>query len=305
MGFNGRQTSLMLLVPLIAAGCGAASAENSIDVLEVKVWSMPPDGSAIPAPRAVHVTADEELYVLDDAGRVLVFSLDGKLVRQWRMPESDVGNPEGLCLLADGRLAVADTHYHRVVFFDRKGNVVGMLGEKGEGPSQFIYPVAVTTDNSGNLYVGEYGGNDRVQKFDPEGRYLLEFGGFGTGPGEFQRPSGLVWHDGRVYVVDAFNNRIQVFSDEGRLLETAAETGSSAGLHYPYDIARSPSGDLFVVEYGAGRVSRFDLEGRLLGRYGSTGTGTGQFRTPWGIAAESDRLFVADTGNRRIVELKF
>ena len=65
------------------------------------------------------------------------------------------------------------------------------------------------------------------------------------------------------------------------------------------------AGELFVVEYGGNRVSHLSADGKLLGRFGSVGTGTNQFSTPWGIAVDSEgRVIVADTGNRRIVELK-
>lgn len=300
----------LLLFCLLSVGC----TEGGGEAWNVKrSWAMPADGVKIPAPRAVHATSAGELYILDDAGRVLVYDLDGQLLRQWRMPESEVGNPEGLCLLSDGRIAVADTHYHRVVFFDSEGKVLGMLGSLGKGPGQFIYPVAIVADDAGNFYVGEYGENDRVQKFSPEGKFLLQFGGFGTGPGEFQRPSGLVWHEERIYAVDAFNNRIQVFSDDGEFLGILGEKEESPGLHYPYDISQDAAGVLYVVEYAAGRVSRFDLEGRLIDRFGTTGTGSGQFKTPWGLTVgrasasspvAKPQVFVADTGNRRIVELE-
>jgi ABC-type multidrug transport system ATPase subunit len=292
----------LLLFCLLSAGCGSDAEEPTG---QFRHWPTPADGATIPAPRAMHVTDDDELYVLDDAGRVLVFDFDMNLKRQWRMPESSVGNPEGLCLLSDDRLVVADTHYHRLVFFDRNGKLLGMQGSHGEKPGQFIYPVAVVTDDAGNLYVGEYGGNDRVQKFSPEGDFLLAFGGFGTEPGEFQRPSGLVWCDHKIYVADAFNNRLQRFSDNGEFLGILGENQSSAGLHYPYDISQSPQGDLFVVEYGAGRVSQLDLEGNLIARFGTSGMGEGELKTPWGLAVAGDsRVFVADTGNRRIVERK-
>ena len=107
-------------------------------------------------------------------------------------------------------------------------------------------------------------------------------------------------------MVDAFNSRIQVFSDKGDFLEVLAEGDESAALQYPYDIAVNEAGELYVAEYGAGRVSKFDLKGRLLGRYGAIGSGEGQFSTPWGIAADKkSRVYVADTGNFRVVELKF
>ncbi len=106
----------------------------------------------------------------------------------------------------------------RVVFFDHDGKVVGMLGSQGTGPCQFRYPVCVTQDPHGNFYVGEYGGNDRVQKFTVDGKFLLQIGKAGSGPGQLQRASGVVWRDGKVYVADSFNNRIQVFTDTGKYL---------------------------------------------------------------------------------------
>ena len=244
--------------------------------------------------------------MLDNAARVLVFDEGGHLKRKWKMPEFTAGNPEGVCVFKDGRVVVADTHYHRVVFFDREGKVLSMLGSLGTGPGQFLYPVAITQDDAENFYVAEYGSNDRIQKFSKEGRFLRQFGSFGTGDGQFQRPSGIVWRKGKVYVADAINNRIQVFSDTGDFLKALIVDAASGPLHHPYGIALGTNDDLFVVEYGAGRVSRLDLTGKLLGRFGTAGRGEGQFSTPWGLAVTRDgSVIVADTGNHRIVELRF
>jgi ABC-type multidrug transport system ATPase subunit len=299
----------LFLLCLSVAGCTSAAGgagEAALVPSKILSWSMPADGVRIPTPRAVHVGLQQEIFVLDNAGRVLVYDAEGKLQRQWWMPDYSVGKPEKICQFRDGRLAVADTHYHRVVFFDSDGNVLALRGSLGREPGQFIYPVAVVEDDDENYYVCEYGSNDRVQKFDKEGNFLLQFGGFGTERGEFQRPSGIVWLAGKVYVVDAFNSRIQVFSDQGEFLEVLADGIESAALNNPYDIAADAKGDLFVVEYGGGRVSKFDTSGKLLGRCGSVGPGEGQFSTPWGLAVDrQSRVYIADTGNRRLVELRF
>ncbi len=296
----------LLLGCFVLAGCGHSIGEAQLVVHSIDSWAIPAEGVKIPAPRAVHVGLKQEIFVLDNAGRVLVYDRDGKLQRQWWMPDYAVGKPEKICQFRDGRLVVADTHYHRVVVFDEDGNVLARRGSLGREPGQFIYPVAVVEDDSENYYVCEYGSNDRVQKFNKEGRFLLQFGGFGTEKGEFQRPSGLVWCGGKVYVVDAFNSRIQVFSDDGAFLEILADGNDSAALQYPYDITMSETGDLFVVEYGAGRISKFDRSGKLLGRFGTIGTDEGQFSTPWGISVDrNSRVYVADTGNRRLVSVQF
>ena len=297
---------MLFLVMLGLSGCFDSSSPT-LSVKHASTWSMPPEGARVPAPRGMTVSPDKEYLVLDNVGRVLVFNENGELQKQWWMPEYDVGKAEGICVLKDGRIVVADTHYHRVVFFDHEGAVTGMFGQRGSEPGDFVYPVAITQDPEENLYICEYGQNDRVQKFRPDGTFLLQFGGPGIEPGRFQRPSGIVWYDHQLFVVDAFNNRIQVFTEDGKLVAILGESDRIAEVHYPYDITVDQNGDLFVVEYGAGRVSKFSRKGRLLGRYGTSGPGQSpaQFSTPWGLTLDHrGRLYVCDTGNRRIVELE-
>lgn len=298
------KTLLCLMLCLHLAGCGGPSGP-AIPIVAVHSWPVPPQGVLQPAARSLAMDNQGEVVALDTGGRVLVYAQDGSIARQWRMPDNKNGNPEGVTVLHDGRVVVGDTHYHRVVVFAPDGQSYKTFGTEGTGPGQFIYPVAVAHDAQENLYVAEYGSNDRIQKFTSDGRFLLAIGGFGTQPGQFQRPTGIVWHEGKLYVADAFNNRIQVFSDDGKFLKILGSADQPLSLELPYDLKMGPDGTFYAVEYGAGRVTRFDLDGRVLGRYGTTGTGLGQFSTPWGIAVDSQkRIYVADTGNRRVVELQ-
>lgn len=295
---------LCLLLCFHMAGCQRSDGGPAISVREVHLWTVPSEQSLQPAARSLTIGNQGEVIALDTAGRVLVYGPDGAIQRQWRMPDTKIGKPEGVVVLRDGRVVVCDTHYHRVVEFNADGGVARMFGSEGQGPGQFIYPVAIAKDAKENLYVAEYGSNDRVQKFTSEGQFLLTFGKFGTSPGEFQRPSGLVWRAGKIYAADAFNNRIQVFTDDGKFLKILDSPEQPIALRLPYDLKLGTDDRLYAVEYGAGRVTRLDLDGRLLGRYGTTGAGLGQFSTPWGLAVDAHNIYVADTGNRRVVALQ-
>ena len=51
-----------------------------------------------------------------------------------------------------------------------------------------------------------------LQVFSSAGVFIRTFGSKGTGPGEFDRPSGIcISPDGHVIVVDFGNDRVQVF----------------------------------------------------------------------------------------------
>lgn len=299
------QVLLGLLLALQVTGCGHSPSGQDIAVTDIHSWPVPPMDLLQPAARSLALDDRGEIVALDTGGRVLVYAPDGSIARQWDMPDSRIGKPEGVCVLHDGRVVVGDTHYHRVVVFTPDGKSYKTFGSEGTGPGQFIFPVAVTKDASENIYVAEYGSNDRVQKFTSDGKFLLAFGSFGTDPGQFQRPSGLAWRDGKIYEADAMNNRIQIFSDDGKFIKVMEDNGHAPALDLPYDLRFDPDGSLYVIEYGAGRLTRLDLDGRVLGRYGSTGASLGQFSTPWGMALDAQkRVYVADTGNRRVVELQ-
>jgi len=296
----------VLLAGLLAvSGCfGTAEGDVQLPIVKFDAWQMPNEEAKLPTPRGMFVAENGDLYVLDDAGRFLIYDRDHKLTRKTWMPEYSVGRAEGLWQMLDGRVAVADTHYNRVVLLNPDGSCERMFGTKGTGPGEFTFPETVVQDPQGRLYVCEYGGNDRIQRFSADGEFQIAFSSFGTDPGQLQRPTGLVWHDHKIYVCDAVNNRVQRFSEDGQF-EAVLADAQTAGLYYPYDMAISPSGELYVAEFGSGRVTKLSLEGKLLGRYGTAGRSIGQFWTPWGVAVAPDgRVFVADTGNRRLVELK-
>src|SRR5947208_2966005 len=83
----------------------------------------------------------------------------------------------------------------------------GCDGVQGTTPGRFGYPTDVVTDRAGNYYVSEYGENDRIQVFAPDGKtWLREWGGHGYAPGEFLRPRALAIDDqDRLYVADSCN----------------------------------------------------------------------------------------------------
>ena len=76
-------------------------------------------------------------------------------------------------------------------------------------------PWGITIDSSGNFYVSDWR-NDRIQKFDPDGKFLDNFGESGNGEGQFHRPSSVaVDSKGFMHVADWGNERVQVLDPDG------------------------------------------------------------------------------------------
>jgi iron(III) transport system ATP-binding protein len=289
---------------IFGPGCTSADTDPEFPISKFETWKVPASGRFLPAPRGLYSDADDNVFVLDDAGRVLVYDSAGQLIRQWEMPDFAAGKPEGIWELTDGRVAVADTHYHRVVIFHEDGAVDRTFGTQGNGPGQFVFPVSIAQDPKGFLYVGEYGDKQRVQKFTMDGEYVTQFGEHGAGDGQFQRPSGMAWHNEEIFVVDAFNNRIQVFSDDGKFLRVFRLPDKSAPLEYPYDLRVTGAGLVYVIENKTARLTVMRLDGQVVGRYGESGRGLHQFYQPWDLTVLTDgRILIADTGNHRLVEL--
>ena len=85
----------------------------------------------------------------------------------------------------------------------------------GSGDGEFLNPTDVELDSLGNILVVD-SFNERVQKFDKNGNFIMKFGKSGIGNGEFNTPFELaIDSSDNIFVVDNNNNRVQVFNSDG------------------------------------------------------------------------------------------
>ena len=88
----------------------------------------------------------------------------------------------------------------------------------------FSSPLDMVEDESGSLYILD-SGNQRIQVFGPDGKYLRTIGRKGQGPGEFASLNSIaVDRQGNLHVLDDAQKRIQVLTPQGEVLKTIPVT---------------------------------------------------------------------------------
>jgi DNA-binding beta-propeller fold protein YncE len=229
-------------------------------------WGQPPAGVKWAAVTAVEAAPDGTIYVVHRcfanscAGRVeapvLKYDPSGKLLKSWG--EGMFNFPHGATVDRDGNLWLTDARGeggkgHQVFKFSPDGKVLmtlGRAGVSGSGPDLFDQPTDVVVAPNGDIFVTDShrnGKNNRVVRFDRTGKYVKEWGGKGSGPGQISEPHTIAMDSrGRLFVGDRENNRIQIFDQDGRVLGEWRQFGRPSGIYITRDdtiyVADSESG---------------------------------------------------------------
>lgn len=72
----------------------------------------------------------------------------------------------------------------------------------------------------------------------------------------------------------------------------------------PQDVTVDPEGNIYVIDAAQDYLFKFSAAGDELQSFGGSGSGEKQFNQPQGVAYFNRTLYVADTGNNRIVRFK-
>ena len=278
-----------------------------------------------PGPEGIAVDRHGVVYVTDPwNGRVQVFTSDGRYLREWEHLAKPCGQfnapaaialcirgylnaPGGIAVDRNGSVFVVNQglssplHGFFVQKFTANEAFVRMWGTDGFGPGQFEAPAGAAVDQDGNLYVADRG-NNRVQKFSADGRFVTQWGSIGDG--NLRRPTGIALDAaGNLYVADTANRRVQKFDGTGRFVgKWGVPVGTKYGpgeaaFYFPSRIAVDRAGRLYVDDMGR-PTQIFTSDGKFVGKW----DGSGQHDIGRTFMIDHDDNFFVERG-RKVLRL--
>ena len=261
----GRLTAAAVAVSLVAWACSSPATGTAVPSISPTIAATPTTAAAPTAAATitpiVATPSPVALDALDLAWTGSGPTEPGACCQTW-WPAIDPKT---------GQIWVADSFANVYWIFDPDGTFKESWGKPGTGKGQFDFSAhrpnpqavgAIAFAPDGSFFVAD-NGNRRIQHFDPNRKYIGEWGAFGTDNGQFASPFGIATDGKTVYVADDDRGDVQAFTTDGTYLRTLGEIVTDAGIF----IAVDPAGDLY----------RSDGPARVISKYGPDGTPLGTF----------------------------
>ena len=268
--------------------------------------------------------------------KLFLFDANGKFVREWGQDVYGFNAAIGLRVDPQDNVWTIDAAANQVVKFNADGSVGLVLGRKpetipvrpnapppggtgvtpppgaGAKPagmgipgSGFNRPTDVAWDKAGNIYVADgIGTNNRVAKFDKDGKFITHWGSTGSEQGQFNGVKAIALDaQGNVYAADAGNKRIQVFDGDGKFLRAIGNVGTPIAMCMTRGVTQhlyvSHAGDQDGMDDAA--IYKVTLDGKVVGKFGSAGKQMKEFGLANSIDCRNDNeLLIGEMTNWRV-----
>jgi DNA-binding beta-propeller fold protein YncE len=202
-------------------------------------------------PNGIAVDALGQIYVVDAANHKLMrFGPDGKFSKEWKGPDSGFYGPRDIAIGGDNHLYIVDQGRARIVKFDPATESFTSWGTSGSGAGQFLQATGLAI--GGNFVFVADLGNDRIQVFDLDGKFIRQW--------EVPIWGKYVWHypdiafderAKRLYVTNGWRKEVVVFGIDGSFLGHVKPT-SPGELKNPSSLVLSNDGKrLYVLNTGS------------------------------------------------------
>ncbi len=254
--------------------------------------------------QAVSVNSRKEFYLSDTGlNRILKTDSLGAIVLEiggfgWENEQFD--QPLDIWAANALDVYVADYNNNRIQRFDRNLNYVTSIVNDETQPAelQFAFPRALAVSLFGDVFVIETE-NNRVIKFDAEGRPLISFGDYDSGGGRLDAPHSIcVAGEDDVFITDQQRGSVIRFDYYGNFLQ---EFGTGE-LRSP-GAAVIAADRLVVLDTELLRLFVFEKEGELLVDFAIPSSDSEKSSTQenrYDLTAAGNTLYLLDGSQRTI-----
>ena len=195
----------------------------------------------IGAPHAIALD-DDHIYVTDTANhRIQKFDHSGNFVSQFGSgPGNSNGtfsSPKGIAVNST-HILVLDANNYRIQVFDKSGNYVHKFGQLGTGDGQFVRPVAIAVNDTGNIFVADFV-SDKIEIFRQTGERVGKLEAGIDGPSSIAILE-VSENNDDIYVTDQNNRRIIKF-DQGSGPATYSSSQVQPGIFNNTNLRNHPA----------------------------------------------------------------
>lgn len=188
-------------------------------------------------PHGICIDKDDNIWITDEQNRngkgnvAIKFSPEGKVLMtlgkegEASDAEDALNQPDDVAIAPNGDIFIGNGHSEhtgpaKMIKFDKNGKFIKSWGGHGSGPGQFEMPHSLAFDSKGRLFVADRG-NNRIQIFDQDGKFIAEWKQFG-------RPSGIfIDKQDNLYVADSESQPVKT---EGKMSGYGFNPGYNRGL---------------------------------------------------------------------------
>jgi len=248
---------------------------------------------------------------------IIVVDGNGKMIETWTQwdhlfeaacPSSNCGRgPHSVKISPydpEHHVWVIDDERQQIFKFTNEGKkllmTLGEPGIHGTDGKHFGRPTDIAWLPDGTFFITDGYTNTRVMKFDKDGKFLMQWGEPGNGPGQFHALHAIaIDKKRRIYIADRDNSRIQVFDENGKFLDMWPN------IFQPYTMIITADQYLGVIDGQKNKVLKYDLNGKLLSVWGAQGYRPGEI---WGVHGmsvdQAGNLYVAEAFGGRTQRFK-
>jgi len=328
---------VVALSALTAVPLGAQSKAKATGVPEIPYDSVPnfikmPADLYLGESMGVATNSKGHFFVFTRSATTRLFEFDqnGNYVREIGAGNYGFEFAHSVRVDPEDNIWVVDEGTNMVIKFNPAGRVIMVIGHRPEAvagatttvnvpvvPAEKYTlgrPTDVAWDQQGNIFVSDGYVNNRVVKYDKNGRFIAQVGSekAGNGKEQLNLPHGIaVDAKGNVYVADRSNHRLQVFDNDLKFKASYDNIGDSwtvcvsPGPHqYLFTSNSNPNGNGPGTWDITGEIYKMELDGTILGRFGHASKQPGGFQVVHMMDCRNpDQIFVAEIESWRVQKL--